>query len=51
MKYKISINIEEEIIANDESDALDIFFQAIGDELQQSSSEYLCNHIIIEKIE
>lgn len=50
MKYKISINIEEEIIANDESDALDIL-QAIGDELQQSSSEYLCNHIVIEKIE
>lgn len=51
MKYKISINIEEEIIANDESDAVDIFLKSIEDEAQQTFVSFLCDHIIVEKIE
>jgi len=50
MKYKISINIEEEIIANDESDALDIFLKNIEDESQQTFFSFLCDNIVIEKI-
>ncbi len=51
MKYKISINIEEEIIANDEFDAVDIFLKNIEDEAQQTFVSFLCDHIIVEKIE
>lgn len=50
-KFIITTTIEEEIEANDEEEAYQMFFEAIENEPQQTITTYLSDHLKIEEAE
>ena len=49
-KYRIKIHIEEVVYANDEEEALEIFWQEVESTPQQTLASFIDEHTTVEEI-